>query len=408
MNILLSAFACRPNYGSEPGVGWNFAVELAKTHQVYVATRDSNRQPIEHYKSQENLPENITFLYYGLPTWIGFRDTESFLIHIYYFLWQIGLYFKAKKWIAAYNIDLIHHITYGVFRIPSFLAFLGKPFIFGPLGGGESYPLRLAKKLPRRHVLVDLLRNVINQVSVLNPLLLLSYRHSTLIVCKTNETLMKIPSRFHDRCIVSMEIGLGSIPEVPDTPPADGFKLLFVGRLIYWKGPHLVLKAFAPLVKQHPDCHLTMVGSGSDKAWLSAIAQELGIYAEINWIERVDQQQLFTMYPNYDFMLFPSLRDSSGNVVMEALAHRLPVLCLDLGGPCQIADPSCGVIIDTEHKNEEEVVRDITRALSELYEDRNLLLQKRSEAQNHVRYHLINKVVNRIYEHPILQEKLRP
>lgn len=36
MKILLSAYACEPNKGSEPGVGWSWATEYAKQHQVWV------------------------------------------------------------------------------------------------------------------------------------------------------------------------------------------------------------------------------------------------------------------------------------------------------------------------------------------------------------------------------------
>lgn len=49
MKILLSAYACEPNKGSEPGVGWGWATELAKHHQVWVLTRDNNQPVIEEY-----------------------------------------------------------------------------------------------------------------------------------------------------------------------------------------------------------------------------------------------------------------------------------------------------------------------------------------------------------------------
>lgn len=405
MKILLSAFACRPNHGSEPGVGWNFAVELAKTHQVYVLTRSSNQQYIEQYKEYEKLSKNITFLYYDIPIWNRFKNPDSFLMHIYYFFWQVGVFNKAKKWICAYKVDLIHHITYGVFRTPSLLAFLDRPFIFGPIGGGESYPIRLTKNLRRPHVLTDLLRNTINFLSISNPLLLLCFRHSTLIVCKTKETMMKIPSRYHDRCIVSMEIGLRNIPKLSDSPKIDGkgLKLLFVGRLVYWKGPHLVLKAFAKLVRECSDCCLSIIGSGSDKTWLMEMAEKLGINSKISWIERVEQQQLFRMYQEYDFMLFPSLRDSSGNVVMEALAHQLPVLCLDLGGPCHIIDNQCGIVISTKRHDEEKIVEDIFTAIQDFYYDRTKLSKIKAKTQPRAKHFLIEKVVNQIYKHPILQ-----
>ena len=48
MKILLSAYACEPNKGSEPEVGWRWATELLKfNNEVYVITRLNNKENIE-------------------------------------------------------------------------------------------------------------------------------------------------------------------------------------------------------------------------------------------------------------------------------------------------------------------------------------------------------------------------
>jgi len=47
-------------------------------------------------------------------------------------------------------------------------------------------------------------------------------------------------------------------------------------------------------------------------------------------------------YSTHDAFLFPSLHDSSGNAVLEALSCGLPVVCLDVGGPAVLVDSSCG------------------------------------------------------------------
>ena len=64
MRVLLSAFACAPNRGSEPGVGWNWALALAKNNDVTVLTREENRREIEAYKKEND----ILFKYSVLPT----------------------------------------------------------------------------------------------------------------------------------------------------------------------------------------------------------------------------------------------------------------------------------------------------------------------------------------------------
>jgi glycosyltransferase involved in cell wall biosynthesis len=54
------------------------------------------------------------------------------------------------------------------------------------------------------------------------------------------------------------------------------------------------------------------------------------------------QEKLFEQYQTHDLLVYPSLHDSSGNAVLEALSFGLPVVCLDLGGPAQIVTSESG------------------------------------------------------------------
>ncbi|HEY2119655.1 MAG TPA: glycosyltransferase [Candidatus Acidoferrum sp.] len=149
--------------------------------------------------------------------------------------------------------------------------------------------------------------------------------------------------------------------------------LLFVGRLLPWKGIHLALKAIAALGPQSKDVHLTIVGSGSDHARLQHLARRLGLTESVSWIPWMKREQLFRMYSQFDLFLFPSLHDSGGMAVLEAMSFGLPVLCLDLGGPAISVDSTCGKVIPTNRRTEEEVVSTISSSLSQLLSDRSLL-----------------------------------
>jgi hypothetical protein len=74
MKILISAYACEPNKGSEPGVGRSWLVELAKYHRVWVITRDNNQSSIEGYlKCNPGLyNENMKFIYVRLSKMLTF------------------------------------------------------------------------------------------------------------------------------------------------------------------------------------------------------------------------------------------------------------------------------------------------------------------------------------------------
>ena len=49
MKLLISAYACEPGLGSEPGAGWNCVRQAARFHEVWVLTRENNREPIENH-----------------------------------------------------------------------------------------------------------------------------------------------------------------------------------------------------------------------------------------------------------------------------------------------------------------------------------------------------------------------
>ena len=65
MNILLSAYACEPNKGSEPAAGWKWAYELSKRgHNVFVITRSNNKQIIDKYLQGLDKKPSIKFIYH--------------------------------------------------------------------------------------------------------------------------------------------------------------------------------------------------------------------------------------------------------------------------------------------------------------------------------------------------------
>ena len=47
LKLVLSCYACEPNRGSEPGVGWAWALGMAKRHETFALTRANNQGVIE-------------------------------------------------------------------------------------------------------------------------------------------------------------------------------------------------------------------------------------------------------------------------------------------------------------------------------------------------------------------------
>ena len=246
MKILLSAYACEPNKGSEPGVGWHWALEIARLgHEVWVLTRANNRAAIEAELTQPPGMEGLHFIYYDLPAWAGWWKKGSRGIRLYYLLWQWGAYRLAKRLHAVERFDRVHHSTFVSVRQPSFMGNLGIPFIFGPVAGGERAPWRLRAGYGLRGWLLDALRDLANVLVRIDPLVRRTFKHAERIYVTSEQTLSLLPRKYRRKASVQLAIGIdatemsSSSDQLPSSCAHRGnFSLLYVGRLLYWKGMH--------------------------------------------------------------------------------------------------------------------------------------------------------------------------
>src|SRR5437660_12518213 len=89
LKVLISAYACEPNKGSEPEVGWQWALQMARFHDVTVLTRANNQPTIEpelaRLEGKQPLPR---FVYHDRgPSLLEFKRLFK-AVTIYYLLWQ--------------------------------------------------------------------------------------------------------------------------------------------------------------------------------------------------------------------------------------------------------------------------------------------------------------------------------
>jgi len=368
MKILLSAFAFAPNVGSEPGAGWRWAIELAKQHEVTVVTDMTRRSLVEADGVQ--LPVSVEVVYYR-PGWLSAMPLNSTTAQVLYTLWQFGLWGFARRLHQNRRFDLAMHITYSVFRHPSFLGYLGIPFIFGPLGGGEDAPLALKRSICGREKFKELLRSLLNKMALFDPFLWIAYSRASLILTSTSETKRALPWPFRKRAIVYPNLGTDKPADIQPCTRQVGepLRVLFAGRLLGWKGAHLAIRAVARAMDEKVPVEFTLLGRGPFEAELRKIAKAEGIHDRIHWISQIPQQELFAMYRTMHCFLFPSLHDSGGSVVLEAQANGLPVVCLDIGGPVTLVTPLTAIIVPTQNHNEDEVVQRLAEAIRSLAEN---------------------------------------
>ena len=409
MKILLSAYACEPNKGSEPGVGWNWALALARRgYDVHVITRSNNRPSIGRAYTRSN--SRLTFHYFDLPRWLRFWKHWPGGIYLYYLFWQVGAYKIAKRLHAKERFDCVQHITFVSYRQPSFMGRLGIPFIFGPVGGGETMPPQFRKSLPLFGKLAESLRNAGNRMVALDPLMRETYARAQIIACATEETLAAIPARYRNKCIVQRAIGIeepdaSHNPDARCGPASAHSQFLFVGRLIYWKGLHLAFRAMGRVKSEIPGVNLCVIGEGSDRRWLKQIASHSGVANMVQWIGRKPRDEMRTEYQNSLGLLFPSLHDSGGMVVLEALAEGLPVICLDLGGPGSIVNSSCGFSLPVGQRTEDEIIEGLATAIRRFANDGNLRCRLARGALDRAVELTWDEAVDALYAKPLIPEK---
>jgi glycosyltransferase involved in cell wall biosynthesis len=130
------------------------------------------------------------------------------------------------------------------------------------------------------------------------------------------------------------------------------------------------LRAFALAHKPRPQLRLTMVGDGPDTAKVRALATRLGVAGAVEWTGKVSLDGVKALLPKHDIFMFTSLRDTSGNVLLEGMAAGLPAVTLRHHGAAQIAtDETALRIIPTDAQ---ATVSGMSRALVQLADDDTL------------------------------------
>jgi glycosyltransferase involved in cell wall biosynthesis len=408
VKILLTAFACDPTRGSDAGVGWRWAETLAaKGHDVWVLTRTVYRSHIESELASRSGISNLYFVYFDHDRAAAFLYRVMKRLHLYYYLWQFGAYRLARQVHQRENFDCVHHVTWVSVRLPSFMGNLGIPFIFGPVAGGESAPYSLRSGYGLRAWLADGFRDISNWLVQFDPFMRSTFAKAARIYVTSRQTMQVIPRKFRHKARVRLAIASDLLPPSPPSaivsidalPPAaaDPIRLLFVGRLLELKGMHLGFRAFARMLATHPNARMTIVGTGPAEARWRGLAERLGISRSIDWIPWVPHSEVGQFYGSHDLFLFPSLHDSGGMVVLEAMAQGLPVVCLDIGGPGVLVDQSCGFAVPTRGRTQFEVVESMSEALVALTSS-TVRAKLRQGAFDRVRSFTWTALIDDVYE----------
>lgn len=384
MKVLLSAFACEPNLGSEEGVGWNMVVQSAKYHETWVLTRTFCRPFIEAELSRNPIP-NLHFIYLEPFGWSEDWKGRQGLIQLHYYLWQIWAYFIAKQQDQNIKFDIIQHVTYVKYWSPSFLVLLPRPLIWGPVGGAEAAPKPFWQDFSQRGKIYETLRAWAQAAGELDPFTRLTARRSAIALATTEETAARLRALKAPRIEVVSQVALSKaeIAELAqyELPPPDPVRFLSVGRLLHWKGVHLGLQAFALAALEGAEYWI--VGDGPERQHLEALASQLGIADSVKFWGALPREKTLSKMGESHVLLHPSLHDSGGLVCTEVMAAGRPVICLDLGGPGTQVTDETGIKVPATHPD--QAVRGLAEAITRLAADPSLRLRLGRSGQKRVR-----------------------
>lgn len=374
--MLISAYACEPSKGSEPAVGWNIVNEISRFHDVWVITRENNRTAIERCQPRSSNP-NVQWVYFDLPRWLSWWKKGARGVRLYYYLWQIGAFFVAKAVTREVHIDLVHHVTFAVYWRPSFLALLNVPFVWGPVGGGDSTPRSFVRTFSLRGKVYEFARSVAMRIGELDPFVRLCARRARVTLAATPQTVERLRKLSARNVVLLSQVALTN-DEIDlltgfAVRTSESVRFVSIGNLLHLKGFHLGLMAYANVHAKLGESEYWLIGDGPELKRLKKLAREFGIVSKVLFLGQLPREDVLRRLEDCDILVHPSLHDSGGWVVAEAMAAGRPVICLDIGGPSLQVTDETGIKIKAS--NPHQVVNEISSAMLTL--STNLELRKR-------------------------------
>jgi glycosyltransferase involved in cell wall biosynthesis len=399
MKLLISAYACAPNRGSEHSCGWNWITEASRLgHDVTALASPANRDAVLAATEQDRSLERIRWVFPEVASWPLQQGREPRWERTYNLLWQREALAVGLSLHRAKPFDLVHHLTWAGVRAPTFLGRLGAPLIIGPVGGGETSPRKLRDRFGLRGRALEGVRDLSNATIELNPFVRRGLTSASVIFARTSDTRNLLSSPLRAKTYVQMELGvrpaqIGAPRPVVSRPR----RLLCAGRLLYWKGVHIAVEAMSLLAAILPDVQLTIIGNGPEEARLKREVARKELAGTVTFVSWMPQEELLNIYESHDAFLFPSLHDSGGWVALESLCRGLPVVCFNLGGPKEIVTPNSGIVIDATDVNTSDLAARLAEELGRLLSDPERLAALSTGAIARAREFLIQNQVSCLY-----------
>lgn len=372
LSILINAYACSPNMGSEPGMAWNWCINLAKYCELHIITEGEFRDKIE--KELPLLPQgkNMHFYYNPVPDKIRKMcwHQGDWRFYYYYRKWQKKTLTIAQNIISETSIDVVHQLNMIGFREPGYLWKLKKPFIWGPINAKESFPTPYLKDTKLKNKVFIFLKNNINKFQLKTAFRVnKAAKKAKFIIAASSDSAYSIKKYFHCDSILINESGCDITNKKFQRLYNNSEKilnLLWVGRFIFTKQLELAIKTIADCNNSHIRLHI-VGGSKEEEVPYQKLTQKLDIKEQCRWYHKLPHSSVQKLMQRCDVFFFTSIAEGTPHVILEALNNSLPVLCFNTCGHGDCIDSSVGFKIElsTPQQSIQEFARIINRIQQE-------------------------------------------
>lgn len=395
LRILLLAPDANPESISLPLEGYAHGEALGEIHDVTLVARSCNEEALRRKQGPFRGIEAISMPWLdAMLDWSvarifknNFHSRAStpffypFSIAFEWFAWR-----RMRRRITAGEFDLVLRLLPANPVLPSpFPFFLRKcsvPIVIGPLNGGLPWPRGFSQADFQRSW-VDNLRKLYRFL----PFSRSAYRRASAIIAGSSQTHAEFSS-YQEKVFFVPENGISRClcSAGPRAPSSDGkLDLVFLGALVPYKACDLALRAAAPSLRGGQS-RLTVIGDGPERNRLEQLTRSLGVEDCVSFCGMLPHAAAVRRLGSADVMIYPSVREFGGAVVVEALAAGAVPIVADFGGPGDIVHPDVGYKVPLT--NEGDMVSRMERILSDLAQDRDLLNRLRQQGMSYARERL--------------------
>ena len=381
MRVLIAAIACRPKGGSEGYVGWSCVNAISMDHEVHVITSGMCQKEIEAELVTHPRRSKMSYSFVGEP----FRWHENRLIAraqswMQYASWVRKASETARKLCEERHFDILHHITYATWRMGTPLSGLGAPLIFGPVGGGEKFPLSFLQMLSPLSVIFELLRSASGWLATKNRRVTDSISTASLLLANNRETeelfqrlgVLQTKTKIMSQSFLSAERMEQLRCAEKKSDPKEKLIIFAGGNLEGRKGVAIVLRALSILSHWKVPYEFTYGGKGPELRYLTRLARKLSLTdGNVNLGQVLTQENYFRELKRAHIYLLPSLREGAPVTMMEAMAASCVPVVGKCGGAAMLVNEDCGRLIPIT--NPSEMAKEIADKLRSFWKNSEAL-----------------------------------